>query len=358
MAVSGNRSRHIDRPTDGPDTRYGRDMDRVNTGPNRRRSARRRDGEAMTRRRFLGTTLRLSGGVAGLGALGGLSTSVLAACSQAQPPDLVALFSPDRVLVAGMEQRVPFAVITPPDGAGSVALPGDDEAITVRLLQDDEVIDEVEVTGHVIDHDHSEGTEPDHEHADLYRYYPARLTMPEPGVYDLVTRIGGTQATMPVQAFYPDEVLVPLPGSPMPVVDTPTFDRPGDIDQLCTRFEPCPFHEENLADVMAAGRPAALLVATPAFCQTAYCGPVVDTLIEAGAAVPSVTCVHAEVYANPNEVGGDYTDPDIRLAPAVEAIGLPFEPSLFLIDASGNLVDRIDNVFDLSEATEALARLA
>lgn len=300
----------------------------------------------------------MSGGVIGLGALGGLSSAVLSACSQTQPPDLVALFSPDRVLVAGMEQRIPFAVITPTDESGSVALPGDDEAITVRLVRDDEVIDEVDVTGHIIDHDHGADTDPDHEHADLYRYYPPRLTMPEPGVYDLTTRIGGTLATMPVQAFYPDEVLVPLPGNPMPVVETPTFDQPGEIDLLCTRFEPCPFHQENLADVMAAGRPAALLVATPAFCQTAYCGPVVDTLIEAAAAVPGVTCVHAEVYANPTEVGGDYTDPDIRLAPAVEAIGLPFEPSLFLIDGSGTLVDRIDNVFDLTEATEALARLA
>lgn len=310
----------------------------------------------LTRRRFLARTLATGGGLVGLGALGGLSSTVLAACSQSVPPDLAALFSPDRILAAGIEQRVPFAVVPPPEGSPT-SLPSDDEAITVRLLDGDEVVDEVEVVGHIIEHDHGPESDPDHQHVGLYRYYPPRLIMPEPGVYDLATTINGMAVVMPVQAFYPDEVLVPLPGNPMPVVDTPTFDAPGDIDMLCSRSEPCPFHQENLADVLSAGRPAVLLVATPAFCQTAYCGPVVDTLIEVAAEFPDVTCVHAEVYKNPNEVNGDYTDPDIVLAPAVQALGLPFEPSMFVIDGSGLLVDRIDNVFDRTEARDALSRL-
>jgi hypothetical protein len=102
----------------------------------------------------------------------------------------------------------------------------------------------------------------------------------------------------------------------------------------------------------------ALLVATPAFCSTAYCGPVVDTLIEASGAFPGIEFVHVEVYANTDEVDGNYQDERIRLAPAVEAIGLTFEPSLFLVDSTGLLVERIDNVFDGTEVTEALSALA
>lgn len=147
---------------------------------------------------------------------------------------------------------------------------------------------------------------------------------------------------------------MPLSGDPMPAVATPTFAEPEGVDRLCTRPEPCPFHDQSFDQLMSNGRPSALLVATPAFCSTAYCGPVVETMIEAAALVDGVDVVHAEVYANPDEVDGNFADPAIRLAPAVVAAGLTFEPALFLVSSDGVLVDRIDNVFDVDEAVAAL----
>ncbi|MDH4277411.1 MAG: hypothetical protein OEW83_04935 [Acidimicrobiia bacterium] len=318
----------------------------------------------ITRRRFL---TRSASAVTATAAAttfgGGLSAVLLGGCGeQLRAPDVAALFNPDRVLAAGRPQRIPFALINP-GGEGGVALPSTDDAlVTVELIRDGEILDRIEVAGHVVSHDHV-GEVGDHQHSDLYRYYPARFTMPEPGIYDLMISVDSgfgnpTSTSLPVQAFDPADITVPLPGDPMPAVATPTFADPAGVDRLCTRPDPCPFHEDSFDTLMTNGRPSALLVATPAFCSTAYCGPVVDTMIEASAAVDGVDIVHAEVYANTDEVDGNFADPAIRLAPAVIAARLTFEPVLFLVSSDGVLVDRIDNVFDVDEAIDALSALA
>lgn len=291
-----------------------------------------------------------------------VAAPLLAACGDSGPSEaanIAAMFSPDRVLVAGIEQRIPFAIIAPSnDVRDQTVLPAEGEAVTVDLLDGDRVLDSTELVGHLVTHDHVEGTPHDHEHADLLRYYPVRFTMPEPGVYDLRVTIRGVESWLPVQAFAPEEILIPIPGSTVAPFDTPTFDNPAGVDQLCTRFDgPCPFHEQSYADIAAAGQPAAILVATPAYCATAYCGPVVDTLMEAADEISGLNIIHAEVYANAVEVDGNFSDPAIQVAPAVQALGLHFEPTLLLLDASGTVVDRIDNVFDISEARQALTQL-
>lgn len=309
-----------------------------------------------TRRRFLGD-------LAALGAVGTMvgAGGLLAACGDDGPaigPTVVPLFAPDRVLVAGRSQRIPLAIVSPSgEDVPTVAVPADDESILIGIAFEGETIEEVSVRGRVVDHDHLADADPDHQHADLFRYYPLRATLPEPGIYDLSLAIGGAVSTLPIQAFDPATALPPLVGDPFPPVSTPTVDDPLGVDRLCTRFEPCPFHELDAADLVGSGRPLAVLVATPAFCSTVYCGPVLETLIEATAGRDDLDVVHIEVYANPDEVGGNFVDPGIRLVTAVEELGLTFEPSLFLVDGEGIIVDRIDNVFDRTEIDESLAQL-
>ncbi len=322
----------------------------------------------LSRRRFLGRSASvgaraIAGSAAARLALPviGTASTLAAACggTSAVAPTIVPLFSPDRVLVAGRPQRIPFAIVAPdPEADGSpVALPSDDSALAVTVLHDSETVLETAVSGRVVEHDHVGEPDPNHQHANLFRYYPLRATLPETGIYDLRIAVGDTVAELAIQCFDEAEVAVPLVGDPFPVISTPTVDEPDGVDRLCTRIEPCPFHDISAADVVGTGRPVALLVATPAFCSTAYCGPVLDTLIDESGGHPDVAFVHVEVYANPDEVDGNYLDPGIRLAPAVTALRLGFEPSLFLVAGDGTLVDRIDNVFDRTELGDALSGL-
>lgn len=321
------------------------------------------------RRSFLARSLSLAAAAAARATVARLSipalgaaSGALAACGSSDPvpPTVVALFSPDHVLVAGRAQRIPIAIVAAGDaGDASSDTPSiaDDAPIEVTVRFEGDTVDELSVAGHVVDHDHVGQPNPDHQHANLFRYYPLRTTLPTPGIYDLDVVVGDAEATLPVQAFDPAEVGLPLVGDPFPAIATPTFDEPAGVDRLCTRFEPCPFHQTSADQLLTGDRPLAVLVATPAFCSTAYCGPVLETLIAAAPRHPGLDVVHVEVYANPDEVDGNFTDPRIRLAPAVAALGLGFEPALFLVDAGGVVVDRIDNVFDRTELDAALTTL-
>jgi hypothetical protein len=106
----------------------------------------------------------------------------------------------------------------------------------------------------------------------------------------------------------------------------------------------------SLDEVIGGTGPIVLLISTPAYCQTAICGPVLDLLIgrradleAAGAAV-----VHAEVYVD---------DQARQVTPTVDAYGLTHEPALFLASPDGTVTDRLDYTFDAAELDAALARL-
>jgi len=164
----------------------------------------------------------------------------------------------------------------------------------------------------------------------------------------------GKKAVVPIEIV---EAMTGLDhGQRMPAVRTPS---PGDnagLEQVCTRSGgPCPWHDISLDQALTQGRPLAVLVATPAFCQTATCGPVLDVLLRAQPEIGDrVGFVHLEVYA------ARPTGPDISRtpqAPAVKAFGLASEPVLYTVGADGTVRDRIDGLFGTSEATAALKKL-
>lgn len=305
----------------------------------------------LSRRRFLAST------GAGLG-LAAAAPLLLTGCGEAIPPIMVPLSSSDRVLVARRRQRIPIGLVS----TGATVTPGADEALGFTVRRNDEVIDQITVEPHIVVPENA-SVEVDRSD-DRHRYYPVWTTLPEPGIYDLEATIAGTVTSMPVQAFDRSEVVIPQVGEPFPPASTPTATNPDGVDHLCTRFEPCPLHQEDLALVMADGRPAVVLVASPALCLTAYCGFALDTVVAAverlGTSSPVATPVagiHVETWANPDEVGGDYNDPRIRRSAAVDAWGLNFDPCLFVIGADGTLVERLDVLFDQNELSQALDRL-
>jgi hypothetical protein len=289
--------------------------------------------------------------------LQGSALSVVAvACSSGEPEatiQVVALFSPDRVIAAGRPQRIPFGLVD------DERLSLDDVPLMVRVLRDGQLVEETTVLGRVVTHDHSPGAEGEsHQHANLLRYYALRTILPDVGVYDINIDVEGHTVTLPVQAFDPGDISLPLVGDRFPSIETPTLDDARGVDPICTLFDgPCPFHTRTAADVIAAGDPMAFLVATPAFCATSYCGPVLGTLIDSAAAFPTIAMVHVEPFANPRE-GVGLSDPNLRTSPSVDSLGLAFEPSLFLVDRTGRIAERIDNVFDANELDAALTSIA
>jgi hypothetical protein len=121
-------------------------------------------------------------------------------------------------------------------------------------------------------------------------------------------------------------------GMAFPTVDTPTVDAPQDLDQLCTREPDCTMHDTSLADVLGTGAPIVLTIATPAFCTSALCGPVVDDVedVHTHTDRDDVVFIHCEPF---KDAGNTPTA-------IVDALSLPTEPWTFVLDGQGTIVER------------------
>lgn len=253
--------------------------------------------------------------------------------------NLGAVFPLDGLIVTGSPQRLPFIVI---DAEGA---PLDDGPTSLEFVVTD--LDGNPVGDPVTVERRNQGIPT--------AYYPLIFEIPEPGTYQATTTVDGEELVpRAFSVVEPSAVDVPQPGQPMIPVDTPTTADPRGVDPLCTRDPECDLHGETLTAVLDAGRPTALLIATPAYCQTAICGPVLDVLLSQQTEFPEVSMVHAEVYKDPEAVDNIA---DATLAPVVDAYHLGYEPALFLANSDGTIAVRLDTIFDESEVNEALAQL-
>ena len=183
-------------------------------------------------------------------------------------------------------------------------------------------------------------------------YFPLTTTFSEPGNWRIATEVDGVPAQMVVAALPPGQVpAVPVVGEPLISVPTPTVEDARGVDPICTAEPDCPLHAVSLDTAIGGDKAIALLIATPAYCQTAICGPVVDLLVSrAPQFADTVTMIHAEVYISEAEAGKTTTD-------VVRAYGLAWEPSLFLALPDGTITSRLDYTFDERELDVALSTL-
>lgn len=181
-------------------------------------------------------------------------------------------------------------------------------------------------------------------------YFPFECTLDEPGRWELVISVGAARTSTDLTVRPREELaVVPGPGDELPSIPTPTTADALGIDPLCTASPPCPLHEVSLDQALTAGLPIVLLVSTPAFCQTAICGPVLELLVARRADLAGrATVIHVEVYTS--ETAEETT-------PTVNALGLRYEPSLFLAAAGGTVRSRLDYTFDATELDEELFAL-
>jgi len=161
---------------------------------------------------------------------------------------------------------------------------------------------------------------------------PAEFTAT--GLHELVVVTSdGRAGAVAIEVRDASSSQLPAPGQQAQAVATPTAANALGYDTICTREQPCGMHEVSLDEALAGDTPVVLLFATPAFCQTAVCGPTVDVLEEVRQdGFEDVTFVHCEIFSDAGRTLGD----------PVVAWKLPTEPWLFVIDAGGTIVRRAD----------------
>jgi hypothetical protein len=178
--------------------------------------------------------------------------------------------------------------------------------------------------------------------------YVIQPRLPAAGIYTAFVKTGTDTLQLPFQVN--QKPSAPAVGTSAPVAPSATTSKPLGVNPLCTRKPACPLHDRSLSDVIGKGRPVAALFATPALCQTQYCGPVLDTLLPfVHDYADRVDFVHVEIYR-------DLTGTTVT--PTVEAWALNSEPWLFGIDPTGKVVARLDSAFASDEIRAVLDQVA
>jgi hypothetical protein len=169
--------------------------------------------------------------------------------------------------------------------------------------------------------------------------YVVEPTLDTAGIYQGTIEVEGSRLELPFQVGA--KAQAPVAGATAPTAASPTTTNPLGVKPLCTRDPQCPLHQKSLADLVGKGRPVAVMFATPALCQTQYCGPVLDTLLPfAKEYADRIDFVHVEIYKD-----GTAT----TLVPTVETWNLSSEPWLFGIDPTGKVTARLDSAFSTDE---------
>ena len=118
-------------------------------------------------------------------------------------------------------------------------------------------------------------------------------------------------------------------------------------------------YDKTVAETVDSGRPSLVFFATPAFCQTGYCGPTVELVKsvarEHEGALEFVNVEPYELHMTEAGLQPRLTD-EGQLQPVAAALewGIPVEPYLFLLDAEGDVFARFEGIVGGDELRAAV----
>jgi hypothetical protein len=186
-------------------------------------------------------------------------------------------------------------------------------------------------------------------HRGIYR---AQVAFESPGRWgaEVSIRGGGFDETVRTSFEVEAEPTTPAIGERVPAVDTPTADE-AKLSEISTDKKPDPrFYETSIAQAVRAHEPFVVVFATPQFCQTATCGPMLQIVKRVAPGFDDITFIHVEPY--------DLSKTPQKLEPvdAVLEWGLPSEPWVFVVDESGKLVTKYAVVLSPQELADELGR--
>lgn len=161
---------------------------------------------------------------------------------------------------------------------------------------------------------------------------------------------GAAPVTIQVPITVRTESQSPSIGAVPPASRHDTAATNSNAESLCSRSPACSLHDKVIADVLGTGRPLVVMFSTPAFCETRFCGPVLEVLlVQEPAYRDRVDFIHIEIWE------------DFQLQrerAAVREWNLPGEPYTFFMNGEGAVVGKLEAVFSEEELKSALDQLS
>jgi hypothetical protein len=182
--------------------------------------------------------------------------------------------------------------------------------------------------------------------------YVASYAFPKTGRWQVRIEGSGEGASGALVDVF-DESVVPEPGDPAPASATPTAAEGAALDAITTDPEPDPdLYRLSIGEAVANGQPTVIVFATPAFCQTALCGPTLDIVKAAVTGRDGLDVVHVEPFELEQARAGS-------LVP-VETMSewhLATEPWVFVVDGDGLIAASFEGLVSQAEIEAAIDNL-
>lgn len=193
------------------------------------------------------------------------------------------------------------------------------------------------------------GYEDDHGVTHLY---VAHVRVDRPGTYWVLAEpVGGLRIQALGNLEVEADTAAPGVGAKAYPSRTPTVETEDNVAALTTRDPPdYELLRHSVADSIAARKPFVVTFATPKFCTSRTCGPVVDVVdaVRKRFALTDIRFIHVEVYEGNNPaLGSNRWFKEWRLSN---------EPWTFLVGRDGRIKERFAGSFSVAELTAAVRK--
>jgi hypothetical protein len=192
---------------------------------------------------------------------------------------------------------------------------------------------------------------PGRARGDVSHIYVVHLRIPAPGKYWVLAKPVGGQ---PIQGLgniiARKSTFSPALGSRAYPSKTPTLSSAsGSASSITTRRPPDrDLLRYSVAASLAAHKPFVIVFATPKFCTSRTCGPVVDVVdaVRKRLAGSGIRFIHVEIYKG--------NDPSKGFNRWVRQWRLPTEPWVFLVGSDGRILAKFEGSVSVAELRNAV----
>lgn len=198
---------------------------------------------------------------------------------------------------------------------------------------------------------------------DVTGFFVANVDFDQPGTWKVEATVVRDGSETLIEFPFPvvERGAAPIIGDRAPATGNLTLSQEPNILRISTDQEPdLSYYELTIAEALDSDRPFVVIFATPAFCATRFCGPVVENVKEISPAFAGrVDFIHIEPFELDAEgllvtAEGPASAMDRVPVQAVLDWNLQTEPWIFIVDGSGIIANRFEGSASPEELRDAI----
>jgi len=188
--------------------------------------------------------------------------------------------------------------------------------------------------------------------------YTATMTFDEVGFWNIKVRSKSDNSLLPAGSgiLVKSATEAPDIGDAAPLTPTKTEPSDGNLRSITSAPEPdADIYAISFDEAVATGKPTVISFSTPAYCQSATCGPQTEVLSKLDDKYKGLAnFIHVEIFDNPEEMLAA-GDPSLGIeSPVIHEWEFHTEPWTFVVDVNGIVVGRFEAFVTLEEIEEYL----